>query len=80
MTYTSAAVLSILMIVVLFFLLFGPRYISRERPKKEGYGPPPGMNRAISHYELGCRGWPQYPPEYHANTASAISHMIERSA
>jgi hypothetical protein len=47
---------------------------------REHYGPPPGAARALSHYELGDRGWPSYPWEYNANTASAISHMIERSA
>jgi hypothetical protein len=48
--------------------------------QKEGYGPPPGVYRALSHEELPNRGWPEFPYEYTANTASSISHMIERSA
>jgi hypothetical protein len=48
--------------------------------RREHYGPPPGMYRALSHEELGNRGWPEYPFEYSANSASSISHMIERSA
>jgi hypothetical protein len=48
--------------------------------RREHYGPPPGMYRALSHEELDNRGWPEYPYEYTANTASSISHMIERSA
>jgi hypothetical protein len=48
--------------------------------RKEGYGPPPGVYRALSHEELDGRGWPEFPYEYTANTASSISHMIERSA
>jgi hypothetical protein len=48
--------------------------------RREHYGPPPGAYRALSHEELGNRGWPEYPFEYTANTASSISHMIERSA
>ena len=50
------------------------------RAAREGYGGPPGWFRAMSHLELGDRGWPDAPREYEANTASAISHMIERSA
>jgi hypothetical protein len=53
---------------------------ARGGPLREGYGPPPGMRRALHHEELGDRGWPSYPYEYTANTASSISHMIERSA
>lgn len=62
----------------------GPQHrgpsVSPSAGPRERYGPPPGMVRALSHYELGDRGWPSYPWEYDANTASAISHMIERSA
>lgn len=47
---------------------------------REGYGPPPGAYRARGLYELDSRGWVEYPREYEASTASAISHMIERSA
>jgi hypothetical protein len=61
------------------------RYYGREKPTKapgvkEGYGPPPGAYRAMSPAELGDRGWVSWPYEYTANTASSISHMIERSA
>lgn len=48
---------------------------------REGYGPPPGMNRAIDHNELpDDRGWPGFDRAYQGSSASAISHMIERSA
>lgn len=74
--------------------MFGIPYLRREKPTKavsagagtgnvslrENYGPPPGARRALHHEELGDRGWPSYPYEYTANTASSISHMIERSA
>jgi hypothetical protein len=46
---------------------------------RERYGPPPGMVRALSHNELpDDRGWPGMDKVYNANTASSISHMIER--
>jgi len=49
--------------------------------QREHYGPPPGAVRALSHYELGeDRGWTSYPLPFEANTASAISGLIERSA
>ncbi len=51
-----------------------------ERPR-EKYGPPPGMVRAIDPNELpDDRGWVGMDKVYNANTASAISHMVERSA
>jgi hypothetical protein len=55
-------------------------YLFGGAGRREGYGPPPGMRRALHHEELGDRGWPGYPFEYAATTASAISHMVERSA
>jgi hypothetical protein len=45
---------------------------------KEHYGPPPGKARALSHNELGDRGWAEWPREYEANSASSISHMMLR--
>lgn len=47
---------------------------------KEHYGPPPGLRRALSPDELGDRGWVDWDPAYEADTASAISHMMLRSA
>jgi len=66
--------------IVLIALILGARPLAGARGQREKYGPPPGAYRALSHEELGDRGWPSYPFEYNANTASAISHMIERSA
>ena len=61
-----------------------PKRESMMAGRREGYGPPPGMARAISHTELpylyGDRGWADFPRELEANTASSISHFIERSA
>lgn len=58
-----------------------------QRPgtgRREGYGGPPGMARAIDHKELpylyGDRGWADFPREYEGNTASSMSQFIERSA
>ena len=92
MTYTAAIIVFIILIALVVGLLFGIPYLQREKttksggegssaaPLRENYGPPPGAYRALSHKELGNRGWPSYPFEYNANTASSISHMIERSA
>jgi hypothetical protein len=50
-------------------------------PRREKYGPPPGMHRALGHYDLpDDRGWPGFDKVYEASSASSISHMIERSA
>ena len=67
------------LVIVLVILLVAPKYIHREKPK-EGYGPPPGVYRALGHRELGDRGWPDRDPAYEASTASAISHVVLRSA
>jgi predicted outer membrane lipoprotein len=67
------------LLVVLFVVWTAGRSRTRE-PHREKYGPPPGAFRALSPEELDDRGWPEYPYEYTADTASAISHMIERSA
>jgi hypothetical protein len=61
----------------------GPARGLPERAKggvREGYGPPPGMYRALSPEELPDRGWPEYPYEYSGTSAASVSHMIERSA
>ena len=87
MTYAAIIVVFIILIALIVGITFGVRYMGREKPaSKEGasvrehYGPPPGVYRALGLYELGDRGWTDYPYEYEANTASSISHMIERSA
>lgn len=90
MTYLAAIIVFIILIALIVGLMFGPLWLKREKPGKSGgfmagalrehYGPPPGAYRALSHKELDSRGWPEYPYEYTANTASSISHMVERSA
>ncbi len=81
-----AAIIAYVVILVLFVGAYEAyHYYGREKSKKspgvkEGYGPPPGAYRAMSPAELGDRGWVSWPYEYTANTASSISHMIERSA
>jgi len=55
-------------------------WVARAHAGRERYGPPPGMRRAVSHDELGYRGWVEADRVYEGNTASAVSHMIERSA
>lgn len=70
--------------------VWGPLLIRREglmrrvadaAPRREKYGPPPGMHRALGHYDLpDDRGWPGFDKVYEASSASSISHMIERSA
>ncbi len=65
-------------IIVLAVLLYRRR---ARRPKAaEHYGPPPGRARALSHTELGDRGWAEGPREYEANSASSISALMLRSA
>jgi hypothetical protein len=89
-TATATAIIVVLVILIAAFVakaVLVP-YWGREQPTeaKEGagirehYGPPPGVYRAITPEELGPRGWTDMPYEYEANTASSISHMIERSA
>lgn len=68
----SAALAALVLLAVLAALA--------TRRRRETYGPPPWARRATSHFELGHRGWPEQPREYEANTASAISHYIMRSA
>lgn len=88
MTYVAAIIVFIILIALIFGLLWGPIYLRREKPSGKGkfavrerYGPPPGAYRAIDHNELpDDRGWPGLDRAYEASTASAISHMIERSA
>jgi hypothetical protein len=57
---------------------------AKTKGRREKYGPPPGMARAISPDELpylvGDRGWANWPRELEGNTASSVSHFIERSA
>ena len=87
---TTTAIVIVLVILIAVFLaetVVVP-YWQREKPSaantstgiREHYGPPPGVYRAITPEELGPRGWTGMPYEYEANTASSISHMIERSA
>jgi len=87
MTYVAVIVVFIALIVFIFGGLWGPIYLRREKPDRrkvatrESYGPPPGVYRAVDHNELpDDRGWPGLDRVYEASTASAILHMIERSA
>lgn len=64
-------------------------YISQRKSTtakghREGYGPPPGMARAIDQSELpylvGDRGWATWPKEYEGSSAGSMAAFIERSA
>jgi len=86
-SYLGAIILYIIIIAAIVGVGVAAVMASRETPLKlsppgvrEHYGPPPGVYRALNPSELGDRGWPSWPLEYNANTASSISHMIERSA
>ena len=48
--------------------------------RKERYGEPPGMLRAVHQDELGFRGWADMPGDYEGSSASAISAYMMRSA
>jgi hypothetical protein len=48
--------------------------------RKERYGEPPGMIRAVHQDELGFRGWADMPGDYEGSSASAISAYMQRSA
>jgi len=83
----KAVIVMLIILMITALVLWGPQLIFRETPseftteaRKERYGAPPGMVRAIHHDELGYRGWADAPGDYEANTASAISHAIMRSA
>ena len=74
---TELAILLILVLSIMLAVYLSPQ----KRPaSREGYGPPPGWYRALSHYELDDRGWPEWDKAYEGSSASAVSHMIERSA
>lgn len=79
------AVLTVALIIILACLRAGSHQNDKKNTPnptevREHYGPPPGRARALSHNELGDRGWAQWPPEYTASSASSISHMMLRSA
>lgn len=48
--------------------------------RKELYGDPPGMLRAVHQDELGFRGWADMPGDYEGSSASAVSAYMQRSA
>ncbi len=84
----------IVIIIIIGLIIYGPTYLKREQSHnspKETYGAPPGAVRSAHWDELGYRGWAGVGDRmsgfgdrralvYEANTASSISHMIERSA
>lgn len=48
---------------------------------REDYGSPPGMKKAVDHNDITNReGWMDLDSAYHANSASSMIHVIERSA
>lgn len=69
-----------LLAVLLIALIIAMAWWRYDHSKKEKYGPPPGMARAISHKELGYRGWPEANNSYQGSSASSVAHMVERSA
>jgi hypothetical protein len=81
---TAIIVAAIILIAAILAYKYALPYLhgaAATKASKEGYGPPPGLYRALTLEELGPdRGWPSYPLEYEANTASAISGLIRRSA
>ncbi len=86
MVCLAITVVYIILIALLLAAFVSATY-GHEVPKpvskpgfREHYGPPPGVYRALTPEELGDRGWISWPFDYHGNTASAVSHMIERSA
>ena len=78
-----AAALTLALIAV---AVWAPVVIGREKAqaavtsRREGYGPPPGRARAISHEELPSRGVYEWDRVYEASTAGAIAAYIERTA
>jgi hypothetical protein len=60
----------------------GGQYAARERfgGRKEKYGEPPGMLRAVHQDELGFRGWADMPGDFEGSSASAVSAYVQRSA
>jgi len=58
MTPSMAVIVFLTLIVVVVGLMWGPTWANLEQPKKapqEGYGPPPGMRRAVSVRDLDMR-------------------------
>ena len=57
---------------------------ARPAARREKYGPPPGMARAVDWRELpllyGPRGFATGPREYEGSSAGALGAYIERSA
>lgn len=60
--------------------LAAPHTDSFGGPRKERYGEPPGMLRAVHQDELGFRGWADMPGDFEGSSASAISAYMQRSA
>jgi hypothetical protein len=68
-TYTKAVVITVILVVIIAAVLWGPLFLRREIPTtqdgfREKYGPPPGAQRAMGHKErdqynpggFGCDG------------------------
>ena len=53
---------------------------AKKGGKKENYGEPPGLIRAVHQDELGFRGWSDMPGDYEGSSASAVSAYAMRSA
>jgi hypothetical protein len=77
----AIVIAAVLLIAVLLAFWCSRSLAAKKTAAREGYGPPPGLYRALTLEELGPdRGWPSYPFEYTANTASSISGLVRRSA
>jgi hypothetical protein len=84
MSYAGILVVFIILIALLFGALVLPFLLLRERPgtpsAREKYSPMPSKYRALEQLGAPGHGWAEYPPEFHATTASAVARNIERSA
>jgi hypothetical protein len=77
MTYITALITFVVLILLIVGYLWGPLMLSREKPSRTAGGFAPGRGCAGRR---GPGGWTTFDPSYHATTASSIAHMIERSA
>ena len=75
--------LIILILIILIITIFASgsnsynNFLSKNKRKKEKYGPPPGRQPAVNFYTMGYRGWPSAPYEFSGVTASALINYVE---
>lgn len=66
-------------IVAIFAILYMIFKVKQESPNKEGYGGPPGMQRAVGLNDIKCvQDFIGADRVFHGNTASSISYGSER--